>query len=63
MDSEIFGPRIETEDLLLFITKRCETFDEQAHVTPQKTFEFRLTKPEDFFQINHLTFLDLTLKG
>ena len=42
-------PKNETEDLLLSITKICETLIEQTHRKPEKTLEFRMTKPTETF--------------
>ena len=45
-------PKNETEDLLLSKTKNCETILRQAHTKPQKTLEFRMTKPRETFHFN-----------
>ena len=37
-------PKNETEDLLLSITKNCETLIEQTHRKAEETLEFKLTK-------------------
>ena len=37
-------PKNETESLLLFITKNCETFIKQTFTRPEETFEFELNK-------------------
>ena len=42
-------PKIETEDLLLSITKNCEKFIEQTHRKAQETLEFKITKPRATF--------------
>ena len=42
-------PKNETEDLLLSITKNCETLIEQTHTKPQATLEFKMTKPKETF--------------
>ena len=42
-------PKNETEDLLLSITKNCETLIEQIHRKPEETLEFQLTKPTETF--------------
>ena len=42
-------PKDETEDLLLSITKNCETLIEQTHTKPQETLEFKMTKPTETF--------------
>ena len=40
-------PKDETEDLLLSITKNCETLIEQTHTKPQETLDFKMTKPTE----------------
>ena len=45
-------PTNETEDLLLSITKNCETLIEQTHRKPQETLEFEMIKPRETFQFN-----------
>ena len=42
-------PKNETEDLLLSITKNCETLIKQTHRKPQETLEFKVTKPRETF--------------
>ena len=42
-------PKNETQDLLLSITKNCETLIEQTHTKPQETLEFKMTKPKETF--------------
>ena len=42
-------PKNETEDLLLSITKNCESLSEQTHTKPQETLEFRMVKPRETF--------------
>ena len=42
-------PKNETEDLLLSITKNCETLIEQTHKKPEETLEFKMTKPTKTF--------------
>ena len=42
-------PKNETEDLLLSITKNCETLIEQTHRKPELTLEFKMTKPKEIF--------------
>ena len=43
-------PENETEDLILSITKNCETLIEQTHRKPEETLEFKMTKPRETFQ-------------
>ena len=42
-------PKNETEDLLLSITKNCETLIEQTHSKLQETLEFKMIKPRKTF--------------
>ena len=42
-------PKHETEDLLLSITKNCETLFEQTHRKARERLEFKLTKPGKIF--------------
>ena len=42
-------PKKKTEELLLSITKNCETLIEQTHTKPQETLEFKMTKPKETF--------------
>ena len=45
-------PKIETEDLLLSITKNYETIIPQTRTHPEETLEFKLTKSREAFDIN-----------
>ena len=49
MNLNMIRPKNETEDLLLSITKNCETLIEQTHTKPQETLEFKLIKPRETF--------------
>ena len=42
-------PRNETEDLLLLITKNCETLIKQTHRKAEETLEFKMIKPRETF--------------
>ena len=42
----------ETEDLLLSITKNCETLIDQTHRKPEETLEFKMIKPRETFHFN-----------
>ena len=44
--------KTQTEDLLLSITKNCETLIEQTHTKPQETLEFKMIKPRQTFHFN-----------
>ena len=49
MDLNMIRPKNETEDLLLSITKNCETLIEQTHRKAEETLEFKMTKPRGTF--------------
>ena len=59
-------PKNETEDLLLSITKNCETLIKQTLRKAEKTLEFKMIKPKETFhfkppiQINGDWMLGLT---
>ena len=42
-------PKKETEDLLLAITKNCETLIEQTHRKAEETLEFKMNKSRETF--------------
>ena len=42
-------PKNQTEDLLLPITKNCETIIEQIHRKPEQTLEFKMNKSKECF--------------
>ena len=52
-------PKNETEDLLLSITKNCETLIKQTHTKSQETLEFKLTKSRETFSFK--SYIDLGL--
>ena len=45
-------PRNQTEDLLLSITKICETLIKQTHWKPRETLEYNVTKPKETLSFN-----------
>ena len=49
MNLNMIRPKTQTEDLLLSITKNCETLVEQTHTKIQETLEFKTTKPKETF--------------
>ena len=49
MNLNMIQPKNETENLLLSITKNCETLIEQTHRKPEETLEFKMTKPSEIF--------------
>ena len=44
-------PKNETENLLLSITKNCETLIEQTHRKPEETLELEMIKPRETFHL------------
>ena len=52
MNFNMIRPKNETEDLLLSITKICETLIQQTHRKPAETLEFKMIKPRQTFQFN-----------
>ena len=42
-------PKNDTEDLILSITKNCETLIHQTGIRPEETLEFKMTKPRETF--------------
>ena len=59
MNLNMIRPKTQTEDLLLSITKNCETLIEQTHTKPQETLEFKMTKPKETFHFKR----PIQLKG
>ena len=53
MNLNMVGPETETEDLLLSITKNCETLVQQTHRKPEETLEFKMLKARETFHFNH----------
>ena len=49
MNLNMIRPKNETEDLLLTITKNCETLIEQTHRKPEECLEFKMTRPNETF--------------
>ena len=49
MNLNIIQPKNETENLLLSITKNCETLIEQTHRKPEETLEFKMLKSRETF--------------
>ena len=52
MNLNMIRPKNQTEDLLLSITKNCETINQQTHTKAQETLEFKTTKPREPFHFN-----------
>ena len=49
MNLNIIQPKNETENLLLSITKNCETLIEQTHRKAEETLEFKMNKSRETF--------------
>ena len=49
MNLNMIQPQNETENLLLTITKNCETLIEQTHRKAEETLEFKIVKPRETF--------------
>ena len=45
-------PKNDTEDLLLSITKNCETLIEQTHRKAEETLEFKMNKSREIFRFS-----------
>ena len=52
MNLIMIRPKNQTEELILSITKNCETLIEQTHTKAQETLEFKMTKPRKTFHFN-----------
>ena len=52
MNLNMIQPKKETQDLLLSITKTCETLTEQTHRKAEETLEFKITRPIERFHFN-----------
>ena len=48
-------PKNETEDLLLSITKNCETLIEQTHRDAEETLEYKKIKSRETFHLTPLS--------
>ena len=59
MNLKMIRPKNETEDLLLSITKNCETLIKQTHGKAQETLEFKMIKPRETFHFK----LPIQVKG
>ena len=49
MNLNMIRPKNETEDLLLSITKNCQTLIKQTHRKAEETLEFKMTRPRETF--------------
>ena len=52
MNLNMIRPKNQTEDLLLSITKNCETLIEQTHKKAEEALEFKMIKPKETFHFN-----------
>ena len=52
MNLNMIQPKNETEELLLSITKICETLIEETHRRAQENLEFKMMKPNETFHFN-----------
>ena len=49
MNLNMIRPKTQTEDLILSITKNCETSIDQTHRKAEETLEFKMIKPRETF--------------
>ena len=49
MSVNMIQPKNETEDLLISITKNCETLIDQTQRKAEETFEFKMTRTRKTF--------------
>ena len=52
MNLNMIHPKNQTEDLLLSITKNCETLIDQTHRKAEDTLEFKMVKPRQTFHFS-----------
>ena len=52
MNLKKIRPKTETGDLLLSLTKNCETLIEQTNTTAEETLHIKMTKPRGTFHFN-----------
>ena len=52
MNLNLIQPKNEVEDVLLSITKNCETLIEQNHRKAEEALEFKMIKPRETFILN-----------
>ena len=52
MNLNMIQPKNETEDLLLSVTKNCETLIKQTHRKAEEALEFKMGKPTESFHFN-----------
>ena len=49
MNLNTIQPENKTEDLMLSITKDCQTLIDQTHRKPEETLKFKMIKPRENF--------------
>ena len=52
MNLNMITPKNETEELLLFFTKNCETLIHQTHTKLQQTREYKIFESRETFHLN-----------
>ena len=52
MNLNMIKPKNETQNVLLPITKKCQTLIEQTHRKAEETLEFKKIKPKQTFPFN-----------
>ena len=52
MNLNMIRPKNDTEDLILSITKNCETLIDQTHRKPEETLQIKMFKPRETFRFN-----------
>ena len=62
MNLDMFGPKNETQDLLLSVTKKCETLLKKIYTKSQETLEFNLTQSRETFPFKPCLILGLDFK-
>ena len=58
MNFDVVRSKNETGDLIISITKSCETFIKHTHRNAEETLEIKLTKQEKLFPPNHPIAID-----
>ena len=52
MNLNLIQPKNKKEDILLSMTKSCQTLIEQTHRKTEETLEYKKTKPKETFNSN-----------
>ena len=52
MNLNMIRPKVETEDVLLSITKKCETLIKQTHTKAEETLEFKINTSRERFNFS-----------